>query len=666
MGNIWEFFLQTVTVSMAAVLILVLKGILKEHLSPRWQYGVWSVLALRILVPADILRSVLVDVSLWLETLKTNTEWGLGSAYTNAFSLTKLSHVLPWVTEAPVSWTDWLFAAYCAGVVVSLALYTVSYLRLRAALRRAYAAPSAQVSAVAQQYGLKECPAVVVPGLDSAFVCGVVRPVLVLPEEMPDDKVILHELLHLKHWDGLQNTLWCALRCLHWCNPFLQYVFNRIGNDMEALCDQRVLERLEGEERREYGKILLSMTSKRYARAPGTSSISNGGRNIARRIDAIVRFRKYPQGMALVAVCIVVILFQPLVVGGSTIESQTNDRFFTNYPSELPGIMARARLTRCTGAVGAFHAYANSLLSERGTVLATVLPEEEHEALVEQMIRTMEEEHIVPCYLDSGWELSTLGNREYGLFDLTEREDGVYAQMAIPAVRVNPPETDPWLGILRDEEGNPIQCTVMLTLRAWQQDGKWVVEETEERVITESCIPDPSLLWDVLEPVFCQKVEGPYGAVTLKTHTTYQVEPESGYSGSLNGFNACDYTVHPEPEYRVLAVTYVEYEVNHDVLTDDVGFSVQEIWDLDNPDTVYETVDGNGGGSATGMGFDNHCHRSSSVEVWTRGDNMSHRDTLGGWFETRTQGLRSQPEGYRVRFYLNGALVQEQILEVTP
>ena len=115
-----------------------------------------------------------------------------------------------------------------------------------------------------------------VPGLKSAFVCGVFRPVLAVPEgETPDRKILLHELLHLRYFDALQNALWSLMRALHWCNPFMQYVFDRIGNDMESLCDQRVLERLRGEERREYGGILLGMASESYARVPGTSSISD-------------------------------------------------------------------------------------------------------------------------------------------------------------------------------------------------------------------------------------------------------------------------------------------------------------------------------------------------------------------------------------------------------
>ena len=54
MTNIWEFLLFTLTVSAAAGLLLVLKHLLADKLSPRWQYGIWVLLALRILLPVEV------------------------------------------------------------------------------------------------------------------------------------------------------------------------------------------------------------------------------------------------------------------------------------------------------------------------------------------------------------------------------------------------------------------------------------------------------------------------------------------------------------------------------------------------------------------------------------------------------------------------------------
>ena len=52
MRDIWSFLLQTLTASGAAVLLLVVKAMFRDKLSPRWQFAVWSVLGLVLAFPA--------------------------------------------------------------------------------------------------------------------------------------------------------------------------------------------------------------------------------------------------------------------------------------------------------------------------------------------------------------------------------------------------------------------------------------------------------------------------------------------------------------------------------------------------------------------------------------------------------------------------------------
>lgn len=75
MTNIWSFLLQTLNASAAALLLLLVKTLLADKLSPRWQYGIWAVLGLTLLVPANLLgRHGLFDFPLWVETAKTLAE----------------------------------------------------------------------------------------------------------------------------------------------------------------------------------------------------------------------------------------------------------------------------------------------------------------------------------------------------------------------------------------------------------------------------------------------------------------------------------------------------------------------------------------------------------------------------------------------------------------
>ena len=383
MDNLWSVLAQTLALSVAALVLLAAKRLFLDKLSPRWQYGVWAILALRALLPAGLLGRTLVPGGrVVLEAARLQVELPLSSVLTDPYGVTEVLApvpLFPFGLPVPGSITDVLFYVYAAGVLLLALWFFLSYARLRAAIRRGLSpAPEvlAQVEGVAARYGLKAPRRVVVlPGLESAFVCGPLRPVLALPGRPVDDKVLLHELLHLRHGDVWAGVGVCALRCLHWCNPLIWYCCDRMQNDCEALCDQRVLERLEGEERRAYGVILLSMADGRYARAPGTSSMANGGRNIKARIQAIARFRRYPAGMALASGCVAAVLALTCLGGVSG-------------AAEVPGgtdrgalALAQAQLNRPTTVAGALDTYAKALLNDSPLYYAMVLPEEGREAV---------------------------------------------------------------------------------------------------------------------------------------------------------------------------------------------------------------------------------------------------------------------------------------------
>lgn len=358
MSNLWEFLLQTLTVSLTAGLLLLCKALFRDKLPPRWQYGIWLVLALRILLPVRLDQVVLFPLPLLVETTKTALELPLSSAFLTPWEPLSLHHVLPLYTTAPHSITDWLFCLYGAGVLFCLIWYLVGYIRFRLTLRHGRPISPTMAEAidrVCEMYRLRACAAVVLPGLHTACICGGLRPVLVLPEDEWDDEhthmVLLHELLHLRYRDGLASIFWCVLRCLHWCNPFLWWVFRQIEGDMEALCDSRVMERLEGEDRRTYGRILLSMATKRYSNTPGTSSIANGTKTIARRIETIARFTRYPKGTETAALCIAVLLAFP-VLAGTTAVYDAED-FTPDTPYQLQRSLAMTRLHRCSTMAGA-------------------------------------------------------------------------------------------------------------------------------------------------------------------------------------------------------------------------------------------------------------------------------------------------------------------------
>ena len=645
MGNIWEFLYQTLTVSIVAAALLFIKRLLRDKLSPRWQYGVWAVLALRALLPASTARGVLPPLALWVETLKSAVELRLGSAYSSAFEPIRLRHVLPWIDDAPASATDWLFIAYAAGVLLTLAWYALRYAHLRALLRRGSAAGAeaqAAVAAAAGKYGLQPCPAVAVPGLKTAFVCGVFRPVLAVPAEgAPDEKVILHELLHLKHRDALQNVFWCFLRALHWCDPFMQYVFDRVGNDMESLCDQRVLERLEGEERREYGGILLEMASRAYARAPGTSSISNGAKNIARRIEAIARFKLYPRGMALIAACTAVTLCAALLTGAAADHSDRRLQAPRNE-GELVAALSASRLNRCTTLAGALDTYAKALLCGRGVYFAMSTPLSEQE----RWFQEMREYGASPYSLDhSGTEpfrsVENANDTENVIyFNLRETGDGRY-QCCIRLV---------YSGWLTDGERR--ERYVLIPVEIWREDGFYVVRETGGREVIDA--ED----WSGCErPMLVRgSAECAGGTVEASIYTTY-----STYS-TLRGREDAD----PQAEFTQWWRNYeISYERGSRVFdgaeAQNAAIQYRPLWDDEDIAAVsWEGVDApslypaSGGGDSGGFCSAVFSPDEEGMELFSGGG-------TGG---SEAEGPVECPAALAVRLFVNGNVVDELVLDL--
>ena len=469
MDNIWSFLAQTLSVSLTAALLLVVKRLFLDKLSPRWQYGIWGILALRILLPAGLWgRYALVDLRLWLEAAKTAAERNLSSVLSDPFALTRVTApvpVFPHGLPRPGSVTDLLFYLYAAGIAVTLLWFLFSYLRLRLTLRGAAPAGGedlARLEEVCRRYNLRAPKRVVtLPGTESAFVCGPLRPVLVLPADRPaDEKVLLHELLHLKYGDVWAGVLLCVLRCLHWCNPLIWTCCDRAQNDCEALCDQRVLERLEGEERRDYGRILLSMADDAHARAPGTSSMANGGENIKRRIQAIARFKRYPAGMALASGCVAVILAMACLVGTTPAAAAPSG----GGPVSLS--MARARLSRPTTPAGALDTYVKARRADNGLWLASVVPSDGQEAFW-QALAGAEDFHLGLS--------APLAEADYPWISY-HRQDNINYQARWQVLNLLPDGAGGYEGLLMLAPSDSGEESILAqTVRILPDDGGWAV-----------------------------------------------------------------------------------------------------------------------------------------------------------------------------------------------
>ncbi len=639
MLDIWGFLLQTLTVSGVAVLLLVIKELFKDKLAPKWHFAVWGVLGFMILIPAGFNgRYTLFRWQLVVELIKV---------WFGDYSATRVLFPIPILTAVPKTIPQWIFAGYIFGVIIHIIKYLTSYIRLRLMLRNGIEASdefAAHIRQIAIEQKVKLGRVIAASGLPSTFVCGIVRPVLVIPADKDiDDKVILHELMHLKYRDTIWSVVICLFRCLHWCNPLIIYCANRAINDMEARCDQYVLEQLEGEERRDYGRILLSMANDRFAKTPGSTCINNGGKNIRERIEAIARFKKYPVGMKLVSVCAIILLAFWLAVGVQASKVYASSGF-----SQLT--LASARSIPCTTPAGAFDTYAKSILAQNGAYRAMCAPESMQAEIADEMLER-EKKGIYPnwdCGLDE-WPDSQSG---YYIYNLEQCGKNAYEGLLV--IKTN----------YLTEEDETI-CLAVQKLKTRKENGRWVVVALDNFNIVETT--ELRLDWGCLElpGTVYSGTHSDFG-IDAKVQTVYTIEGTVQNDNSNfffgNDSSYFDTTPKPNAEFTWAAKTYSEI-ITHLGTAEDrdkiyrLGLSISPVYSgRKHPENLTVPT----GDDSVGSSSNGECWISKRTEPgW---DPIIKCGGGGGTFDPNRDAVL--PEYFAADLYVNNELVAQLDLQL--
>lgn len=642
MRDIWSFLLQTLTVSSVGLIIIILKKVFKDTLPPKWHFAMWGIVGIFTLIPASIKSTyILFNENFILELLK--------GAF-GEYGATAVTSPFPIITEKPDSAADYIFIVYALGVFAHLAFYAASYIKLRITLKKC-TPPSEEalecIKEICGQINVKPCKVVELDGIKSAFVCGVIKPVLVLPENVPQNgKVILHELYHLKHRDTLWSVVICILRSLQWCNPFLVYCASAATNDMERRCDQYVLEFLSGEERRDYGHILLSMANDRFTKTPCTTCVNNGGKNIKKRIETIAKFKLYPKGMKLVSVCIALSLTVFLFTGTTASAFK-----LSGFPQSI--MSAAAKSTPCTTYAGAFDTYAAAVSRSNGYYRMMCASDELRQELsVKAKSLSFGETEFV---WDSGFPIDIRISDQYAVLNLEKLDSNSYRGTILFC---------PWQDAegyeLTDEEKEALLIYnsdavrfVTQTVVVKKEAGRWFVDECGafETIYSRQA-------YSFLEATGLPSIEytAPCGDYLLKiTYRTFYTASSEMVQGVLP--TCTYYSKHcPEPNAKFkycstsdeIAVTNISDSAKN---ITSIGVSympvhegepfpeVLEISDSDDVDTALRISNGN-------------SFSSRSVENGILEENESF--SLGGGSAESASSVNSFPEYFAASFYING------------
>ena len=156
-----------------------------------------------------------------------------------------------------------------------------------------------ELSIVAEQLGTKKPIELCVnPLVSSPLLIGFFHPCIVLPSADISEKdfrcIVLHELTHYKRYDMFYKWLVQITVCLHWFNPLVHLMSREIIKACEFSCDEAVLAKMGYDNAQDYGKTLLDAMAAvgKYKESLGAVTLSENKQLLKERLGAIMNLKK--------------------------------------------------------------------------------------------------------------------------------------------------------------------------------------------------------------------------------------------------------------------------------------------------------------------------------------------------------------------------------------
>jgi len=323
-NHLWQ---STAVVVIAWLLAAALK---KNH--ARVRYWIWFAASVKFLLPF----SLLIAAGEWLRSLipvpgagqpavanvmeQVTQPFGQAQFFDAGSAAVAAHHASYWPAV--------LVAVWLCGALALAIRFGLAWAKMNAVKRRA------RPFALAAEVPVLSSSEPIEPG-----VFGIVRPVLLLPEGIPERlsaeqmrAIVTHEMCHVRRRDNLTFAIHMVVETLFWFHPMVWWIGSRLIEERERACDQAVVQ--AGSEAQVYAEGILNVC-KFYVEAPLACISGVTGADLKKRIARImteqVARRLSLSRLLLLGVAVALAVAIPVALGvvrAETLspESKTNAR----------------------------------------------------------------------------------------------------------------------------------------------------------------------------------------------------------------------------------------------------------------------------------------------------------------------------------------------------
>lgn len=271
----------------ATALLTLLKPFTVKHLPSRWQYYIWMLITVCMLVP------------FWKFIPQRQAQ-----RFTERFALSAQTQQVPitppeqdrQVTDPKppsdpdtetvnlqknkLSIYDLLAYAWLAGtgtfLVIAIGSYAVFLLKKK---KNSIALESNFLfDDVKRELKIKRKIKVrISKDTYSPMLVGTLFPIIYVPINVTDEKAVKmifrHELTHYKHGDLLYKWLTLFVNAVHWFNPFAYLLSANVNQSCEVACDMAVIKNMNDDDRQLYMETILDMVQTAFVKGVGHKNV---------------------------------------------------------------------------------------------------------------------------------------------------------------------------------------------------------------------------------------------------------------------------------------------------------------------------------------------------------------------------------------------------------
>ena len=336
-NDVLSNLIQTgLTASVVALVLLLLRKVMKKRYPARVVCIVWAILAIRLIIPVQLTlpdppvqvtprTTYISNVTLDAETIE-RAELPVyerdGEITTQRWVTNDEVQALREAAGGPGSFSIFDFGQilsllWIAGAVLFVCWQIYRYVPYRYVLQNSsHPVERDTLRAVFEEQkrslGIaRDIPLRVSPAADCPMLVGFIKPTLYLPDEALDASdaafIFRHELTHYKRGDLWLKLALVAARAMHWFNPLVHLMARFAQEDIELACDDAVVRGMDVDARRAYGETILRSVEAQVKRRALVSCFTGDKEGLMRRFEGLFDKNVKRRGVALVVAVAVMI-----------------------------------------------------------------------------------------------------------------------------------------------------------------------------------------------------------------------------------------------------------------------------------------------------------------------------------------------------------------------